>query len=254
MQPEIIDMGAPIALNAFQFGAPILWLLMAVVFLKNAETAGELSRAALLFLGGTTMWWQEWYADWGGYLIFSYEFAQIPWGLTPYTAPSKPWAVIPSYGWYFGLAFGFMAWLVDRAMAKKKWGPFLASVIVVGPLFYVWDLIVEGGATALNWWEYTNNFGPELKTPNGNFPIVYPIIPFVATAIIMVWAFVKRDAQGFFMHERWAGVPGMARGFKREAVRVLASAVWLNLMFGLLLVLPLVLVRIVFGGPSTIIP
>ncbi len=110
-------LGDPLVPWIFEIVLPLIWLGIAAFHFNRTRRTGAISLSALLFLGGTTMWWQEWYADWAAYLLFNYNFAQIPWGPTAWTAPSKPWAVIPSYGWYFGIVF---ALLVMLAGPRKK--------------------------------------------------------------------------------------------------------------------------------------
>ena len=39
------------------------------------------------------------------------------------------------------------------------------------PVFYAWDLFVEGFAAYLGWWSYTDGWGPALDTDRGSFPL-----------------------------------------------------------------------------------
>ena len=84
----------------FQIVGPIAWFAIAGLLLWQSRKNKALTFFAITFFAATTMWWQEWYADWAGYLRFSGEFALIPWYATTWAAPTKPWAVIAGYGWF----------------------------------------------------------------------------------------------------------------------------------------------------------
>ncbi|MBA3034857.1 MAG: hypothetical protein FP814_00015 [Desulfobacterium sp.] len=248
-------MGDPLVPWIFEIVLPLIWLGIAAFHFSRTRRSGVLSLSALLFLGGTTMWWQEWYADWGAYLLFNYNFVQIPWGPTAWTAPSKPWAVIPSYGWYFGIVFALLVMLAERVKkARPSWSSLRATAVVVIPIFYLWDLAVEGSSAALGWFSYTNILGPALMTARGNFPLVWPILYFVFFAVMVVWLFVQKDVAGIWLHERLFGVHRMASGAKREFARFLVWSLTMNIMFWFVYNLPTCLLRVAFGGPSTLVP
>src|SRR5690606_15264860 len=44
----------------------------------------RLSLGLLILIGAMSASWQEFYADWGGYLYWNPEFPQLPWGDTPF--------------------------------------------------------------------------------------------------------------------------------------------------------------------------
>jgi hypothetical protein len=145
--------------------------------------------------------------------------------------------------------------LVERVQrARPSWSSLRAAAVVVVPLFYLWDLGVEGTSAALGWYSYTEVVGPALVTARGNFPVVWPILYFVFFAVIMVWLFVQKDASGTWPHERLLGVNHLAPGAKRELVRFLAWSLTMNAMFWFLFVFPTCLLRAAFGGPSTLVP
>jgi hypothetical protein len=113
---------------------------------------------------------------------------------------------------------------------------------------------VEAVATALNWWEYTNPTGPVIKTPNGDFPIVYPSLVFVLWAVLTIFLLMQRDENGFFLHERIVRIDRTPAGIGRDIARVVAMAFTLNMTFWFVLVLPTILIRQYTGVPSILVP
>ena len=138
--------------------------------------------------------------------------------------------------------------------ARPAWNSLRASAIVVAPLFYLWDLGVEGTSVALGWYSYTKVIGPALMMQRGNFPLMWPSWFFVFFAVMTVWLLVQRDSNGVWLHERLLGVHRLAAGFKRELVRFLVWSLTMNAMFWFLFVFPTCLLRAAFGGPSTLVP
>lgn len=248
-------MNPPLMAWMFQIVVPLTCLAMAIYHLNRTRRTGSLSLAALLFLGGMTMWWQEWYADWGAYIMQNPHFALMPWGSTTWTTPYKPWGVIPGYGIYFGAAYWLLVEMIERLRkAKPDLGPWAATTLVVAPMFYLWDLGIETGVTSMGWLTYTFSFGPAITNAHGSFPLVWPITLFAASSVLMVRLFIAKGADGLWPHERILGIGGMAQGFKRELARFCAWAVTMNLMFWFFLTFPLILVRIYFGPASTLVP
>lgn len=234
---------------------PLIWLGMAAFHVYRTRRTGTLSMAALLFLGGTTLWWQETYADWAAYILFNPKFALMPWGNTPWTSPNKPWNIIPGYGFFFGVGFTVLIILVMRLQkARPSWSSLRTTSVVVAPLFYLWDLGVEGTSVALGWYSYTQVIGPALMMERGNFPLMWPSWYFVFFAVMTVWLLVQRDTNGVWLHERLLGVHRLASGCQRELARFLAWAVTMNAMFWFVYNLPTCLLRAAFGGPSALVP
>lgn len=62
-----MDPKAPIAPWAFEIVGPLLWVVLAVYYVMKCRRERTLTIPALVFLGATAMWRQEWYGDWGGY-------------------------------------------------------------------------------------------------------------------------------------------------------------------------------------------
>jgi hypothetical protein len=120
--------------------------------------------------------------------------------------------------------------------------------------FWAIDIAVEAVATALNRWEYTNPTGPVVGTPNGDFPIVYPLLVFVVWAVSTIFLLMQRDENGFFLHERIVRIDRMRAGIGRDITGVVAMACRLNITFWFVLVLPTILIRQCTGNPSILVP
>jgi hypothetical protein len=246
---------SPLVPWIFTVAGPFLWLALALHHARITARRRFLSPGALLFIAGTTMWWQEWYADWGSYLLFNGHFPLIPWGSSTWTSPNKPWAVIPAYGWFFGLALpGLLALVAALRRRVPEWSTWGLVAAVVVPVFYLIDLGLESTASRLGWWSYTRTVGPTLSTPRGSFPLFYPAGVFVVWAVVTVRLLVERDDTGHWRHERLLRIPRIPPGWKREIARASVWALTLNALFWFVLVLPTILLRHAFGHPSALVP
>lgn len=234
---------------------PLISLVMLIHFVRQSCRARTLSLGALLFFSTTTMFWQEWYADWGGYLLFNPKFALMPWFSDLWVGTNKPWAVIPCYGPFFTAVNLLMLRLLKdfRKNCPDRSG--FVSLLLVGiPTFYFWDLINEGTGTLLGWQSYTSYYGPAIVTPKGNFPLLYPALLFVFYGVITLWQLDLRGPDGRVRFESWFGVDRLAAGWQRELARI---GVWILIMNGLFLLFltgPLVAIRLWFGHASVLAP
>ncbi|MDB6062512.1 MAG: hypothetical protein JWM78_2615 [Verrucomicrobiaceae bacterium] len=249
-------MGEPQFKWMFEIVGPVLWFLLIVWFLIEAKRNGKLSIGALLLFGGTSMFWQETYADWGGYVLFNSAFVQMPWwGHTPFTSPSKPFALVASYGWFFGpvllLFIALAEWLFKKQPSLGKFG---AALITTGPLFYLWDLGIEHYSTSFGWWQYVVVNGPSLANARSAFPTVWPIVGMSFSIVVMIWVLMLRDDSGVWWHERVFGVHAAVRGVARELRRAFAWAITMNAVFFFLTTLPNILFRIFTGINTPLIP
>lgn len=247
--------GDPIAPWAFDVGSPIVWAVIALVCIRQAKRDGALSFTALVLISGTSMHWQEWYGDWGAYLLYNPEFWLFDWGATQWTTPNKPAAVLFAYGWYYAAVFpailAAVAWLRRRL---PHWSRLATLVAVATPLFYVWDLIVEASAVLLGWWSYTDVIGPAIESSKGNFPLAWPILLFTFYGVIASWIMDQRDDEGRFKIEVLAQVVDIRPGWRRETARALFWIVWMNAAYWIFLIGPLIAFRELFGDPSSIVP
>ncbi|MBU1054896.1 MAG: spirocyclase AveC family protein [Proteobacteria bacterium] len=234
---------------------PIISIIMLTLFIRQSFRAKALTFGALLYISATTMFWQEWYCDWGAYLLFNPAFSLMPWGSTLWTAPNKPWAIILSYGPFFTTIYLLMLALINKFhnkypnLEKNRW-----ILVVVIPSFYLFDLLFEGFAASQGWWSYTDYIGPALATERGNFPVVYPIILFVFYGLITTWMLLRNSPDERVRFESWFGVEGIKAGWKRELTRLVAWIVVMNGLFIIFLSGPLVAVRELFGNPSLLVP
>lgn len=245
----------PLFLWMLEVLVPIIFLIMVVHYIRQCRRAGTLTFGALLFIGTTTMFWQEWYADWGGYLLFNPQFTLMPWFSNAWVQPNRPWAVIPSYGPFFTAIFLLMLRLRKELLKRRPELSRMASVLIVGiPAFYLWDLFNEGYGTILGWQSYTQYVGPAVVTPKGNFPLLYPILLFVCYGVVTLGVLSFRDSAGRAQFESWFGVEKISAPLPRELARVGAWIIVMNGLFLLFLTGPLVILRLLFGGPSLLVP
>jgi hypothetical protein len=233
-----------------------VFFIVLIYLIRNSRRAGELTFGMLLLIATTTMFWQEPYADWGCYLLFNPKLALMPWGSTLWTSPNKPWNLIWQYGPFFAVIYSLMCGLVKNLHARHpRLGNFGAALVIGIPIFYLFDLLVEGSCVKNGIHSYTESLiGPAIVTAKGNFPLVYPALPFVFYAVLTLWVLSLRDAKGHVRFESWFGVEHLAAGWQRELARVGA---WILVMNGLYLLLftgPVVAVRVFFGGPSALVP
>ncbi len=245
----------PSAMWVQEIVVPFVWLVLLIIFLKKSMRKGELTFEALLFISTTTMFWQEGYIDWGAYLLFNPKFALIPWGSTLWTAPNKLWSMIPCYGIFFTPVY-LLFLRLTRSMHTEK-PEFKGAVklfIVLIPLLYIWDLITEGPAALLGWATYTDYYGPALVLEKGNFPLVYPVLLISFQSAIAIWLLSMRGPDKIVRFESWFGIEKIRQGLKRELVRIGAWIVVMNGVLFVFLTVPVVLVRILFGHPSILVP
>ena len=244
----------PSAMWLFEVVGPLVWLGVLVYFVRESVRARTLTFGLLLVVSMTTMSWQEFYGDWAAYLLYSPKFELIDWGSTTWTTPNKPWAVVPAYGWYFAAVFPAMLWLIGRV--RDRWpslGPVTALLIVTVPIFYVWDLVVEGGASAMGWWTYVDHVGPAVTSDRGVFPLVFPLALFVTYGVVATWVLSPADDRKV-RFEAWFRLERIGSGWRREVTRVGAWIVAMNAVYWIVLIFPLVLIREWFGDPSVLVP
>jgi hypothetical protein len=209
---------------------------------------GKLSPLLLMTVASGTAFWQEAYGDWGAYCLYSDRFITYGWGETSWAAPVRCWWFVPGYmAFYTSFFLGLMAAV---RFARNRWpnaNPYIAAALVSLPAFYVFDLVWEGTATGLGYWNYEYTFGPALHVGNGTFPLLWPIIaqvPFMALAAFgLMWR--NRDGENVF--------DVAARFVTRKAPGQLAILVsWiviLNIAFLTTTILPIMALRWL-AGPS----
>jgi hypothetical protein len=234
----------------------LVCLAVAVALVRRWWRDGRPNTAALLFVGALTMFWQEFYADWGAYLYYNPDLALIPWGDTPFTTPNKPWYVIAGYGWFYAAALPGMLALLGWLRRKQPRMPYAASLVVAALIpFYLWNLITADALSFLtNWYQYLHPIGPSIHTAKGALPLLYPAFPFVLFAPLVVWSLDRRDDDGRTWFERLCGAQAEPKTGAAQLGQVGAWVVGMNLMYAATLTVPLVLVRVLFLPASSIVP
>lgn len=230
--------------------ALIVWAVI------DTRRRGRLSIPALCGIAGFSIFWQEFYADWGAYLLWSSKFHMIPWGSTLWTTPLKPWDVMVTYPIFMCGAFTLMLALT-RAAIKKFPGvhPLLVCFLTAGPVLFAINFALEYAAvTQAGQWTYVEIIGPALLTGKGQQPILYPGIPFAIFGAIMCFLIQRHDASGFPRFERLTHPERVSSRWLREGLRAVAwIGIW-NLCYWIFLCTPLIATRLLYGQPSQLVP
>src|ERR1700712_5582822 len=136
-----------------EIGGWIVFVGVAAFLLHRWRKNGQPDTAALLFIGCFTMWWQEFYADWGAYLYYNSVLALLPWGTSPYTPPNKPVYVLAGYGWFY--AGGFAAVLDLFPLFRRRYPSVdypAALVITAFVPFILWNFVTADGVSYVTNW------------------------------------------------------------------------------------------------------
>lgn len=237
----------PVATWMFDSPAYVIWAILAVVFLAQARKQGQLSLNALIFFGATSMFWQEFYADWGAKLVYSPDFALMPWE-SPMTSPNKPWFMPAAYGCYFVTIYALQNKLIMRLRGSGRCGLLWSVLLVTVPLFYLWDLLVEGIAVMMGWWVYLDPIGPSFHSAYGAMPLMVPILIFVVYGVAMAYLIADVRDNGRPRFESIGGFATGPAGAGREVRRVIVWCVVMNVVYGAFLAAPCMAVRILSGS------
>jgi len=249
-----VDQSPPPLGWLFEIVGPIIWVVLAAFFVYTCVKRKDLTLPTLVFIGGTTMWWQEWYGDWGAYVLYNPHLALIPGYHWPLTSPNKPWAVIPAYGWFYALVYFPVLWACQKVRARyftnaKLW---VLIIAISWPFFYVWDTLIEGGASVMGIWSYVDFYGPAMQSARGNFPLVYPVLTFSAMMTITLLVIAAKTAEGAPLVESWARVERFT-GTKRNIARIVTWIVTMNLCYTIFIV-PAVVIRLAFLRGNALVP
>lgn len=217
---------------------------------------GEPGNAALLFIGCFTMWWQEFYADWGAYLYYNPDLMQLPWGDSPLTTPNKPLYVLAGYGWFYAGGFTLILTLF---VAVRKRVPAVPRLVALGVTtlvpFYLWNLVTADAVSfATNWYQYLHPIGPAIHTSKGGLPLLYPAFPFVFFAPAVVFSLYERDQLGRTWFESLFGVRPGVSGWAQRLHQVVAWCLGMNILYAICLTIPLLVVRILFLPDNSWVP
>jgi len=243
----------PVGAGAYELAmAGIAIAILGVGVVQSIRTR-KLSRILLTATAAGTAFWQETYGDWGTYLLYSSEFATYDWGQTRWSSPVQCWWFIAGYIFFYTTFF--LALEKTFHVVKDRWpsvNPYLATTLVSFPMFYVFDLTLEGAAHGFGWWQYQYAFGPAMAVGEGHFPLLWPILEQVPFMVLIVFALAWRNNDGEDVFEF------LARNVVRRRpgqVSILVSwIVTLNVTFLLTTILPLMALRWIAGPASATVP
>src|SRR5690606_3483231 len=159
-------------------GSFYIWGILALATLVLSLKNRRIPLMGLCLIAGTSAFWQEFFGDWGAYLAWNPAFARLPfWGEMAYTTPVKPLFMPFSWGWWFSISIPLLVSLVAFLGRKfPKISMTIWSFSIASPLFFAYQLYVEGSSVANGWWTYDVVVGPALSSEKGNLPIIFPIL------------------------------------------------------------------------------
>lgn len=249
----------PILPWAWAYVFPAVWVALFVSFGVQLVRKRTFSMPALLFLAGTSMFWIEWPADWGSYLVYNRDFWNFTgWTSTWYQTYWKPVNVVFGYGVFFAVECVILLKVVPRLKAVlqrllPKVAPtalLIASCIVV---FYAVDILGEHLMTSAGWFTYIEPIGPYWPSNHGSISFVWPAIPFLLFAVIITLT-LREDADGNYPNEKLFRVHTLAPGMTREFARLAVWIVTMNVAIFIAQPLILVIGRILFLHDSVYVP
>lgn len=250
MSSSVLAAGALPPSNApwlVEIGGWVTFVLVAGVLIHRWRKNGKPDTAALLFIGCFTMWWQEFYADWGAYLYYNPDLWLIPWGETPFTTPNKPVYVLAGYGWFYAGGFALILAVFRRFRRRRPEVPYLFALIVTALIpFFLWNLITADGISFItNWYFYLNPVGPSIQTHKGGLPLLYPAFPFVFFAPMVVASLDRRSDDGRTWFERSMAVKPIINTAGQRVHQIMAWVIGMNVMYAVTLTIPLIVIRLI---------
>ena len=243
----------------FAYVQPAIWFGLLIGIIVRTARRRTFSMPAVLFLAGTTMFWIEWPADWGSYLVYNRDFVQFSgWTSTWYQTYWKPVGVIFGYGVFFGAEALILLKVVPRIAAAlqrllPKISPTALLIVSCMAFFYTFDILGERLMTAAGWYSYVDAVGPIWESSRGTISFVWPAIPFLFFAVAISLC-LRADDKGFYPNERFFRVNTLEPGWSREFARL---AVWIATMnVALFVAQPLFLCvgRVLFFHDSVYVP
>ncbi|WP_328354944.1 hypothetical protein OG976_24585 [Mycobacterium sp. NBC_00419] len=241
------------------FAFPIAWVGLLAYFAVKTVRDKKISMPAMLFVAGTTMFWIEWPADWGSYLVYNRDFWNFTgWTSTWYQTYTKPVNVVFGYGVFFAVECIILLKLVPKVARTlqrvvPKVSPTVVLVVSAMAVFYVVDILGERLMTLAGWYSYVDAVGPKWESAHGTLSFVWPAIPFMLFAVIISLT-LREDAQGNYPNEKLFKVHTLAPGWSRESARL---AVWIITMnVAIFIAQPLILCigRVLFFHDSVYVP
>jgi len=246
---------APIEPEKMHDNTFVMFFVMLTLFSVWALWKRSLNVGLLVFIAAFTTAWQEFYADWGAYLYWNPGFEQLPWGQSLFTTPVKPLFIPFSWAWYFSLILPLVLLLINFLHRRFPRAPtFLLSLLVVGPVFYGYNIMTEKTAGDMAWWGYLEAFGPVAQAKYSQYPLIWPALGLAFWAVILVWLMTLRDARGYWRHELVLGVDKLQAGVGKGVARIAAFALMFNVSCLVVVTLPCMAARLLFGVDNALIP
>lgn len=243
----------PVYSRPWELAMTAIAVVLLIVAVVQSVQAGKLSRLFLMVVGTGSAFWQETYGDWGTYLLYSPRFANYEWGDTIWTSPVRCWWFVAGYVFFYTTFF--LALQATSGALRRRWphrNSYLATAGLAFPLFYVFDVALEGCAHGFGWWQYQYAFGPSMAVGTGHFPLLWPILEQVPFMVTAVFALTWRDKNGEDLFE------AVARRITRKApgqIAILASwVIIINISFLVETILPLMALRWLAGPASAVVP
>lgn len=249
----------PIALWVFVDVWPAIWFIVLILIVVQTVRTRTFSMPALLFFGGTTMFWIEWPADWGSYLVYNKELPLFSgWTSTWYQTYWKPVHVIFGYGVFFGAEALILLKVVPRVKdALRRVLPSAPETLLLVAsclgLFYIADIIGERLMTAAGWYSYVEPVGWAWTSDRGTMPFLWPALPFLLFAVAIT-LLLRPDGDGFYPNERFFRVQALTAGWERESARLAVWIVTMNVAIFIAQPLILVMGRVLFLHDSAYVP
>jgi len=238
---------------------PAIWFTLLVLIAVRTRRSRTFSISALLFIAGTTMFWIEWPADWGTYLVYNRNLMLFDgWTSTWYQTYWKPISVVWGYGVFFGAESLILIKVVPALKARLRrifpsvWETVL---LVVSCLFcfYLADILGERLMTMLGWYTYIEPVGLAWHSARGSISLVWPAIPFLLFAVIISLT-LRADSAGNYPNEKFFRLHQLTSGWPREFARL---AVWIITMnIAIFIAQPVILCvgRMLFLHDSVYVP
>ena len=156
-------------------------------FVVRTAQRKTFSMPALLFLAGTTMFWIEWPADWGSYLVYNRDFLAVQ---------RMDLNVVPDVleaGWRHLRIRHLLRRRVRHPAqcgARESRGDCNAVLPKAAPtavldhclharVFYAVDILGERLMTLAGWYSYVEPVGSAWTSDRGSLSFVWPAIPFL---------------------------------------------------------------------------
>jgi len=239
-----------------ELGTVLVLIVVIIGFAIQTHRRGSLSIPALCAIAGFSIFWQEFYADWAGYLLWSPKFHLMPWGSTLWTTPNKPWYMIASYPLFMCFAFTSMLALCRFGMRKlPTTNAFLVCLFTAGPALFVINFLLEVASVGVaGQWTYVDIMGPAWITDKGHQPIFFPGINFGIWGAALCFFILRQSTEGHPTFEKIFRCETFSPGWAHESMRAVAWMVFWNLTYWFLFSFPLIGLREFFGQPNALVP